>query len=66
MCRDIILRAKHMNKKGVRASKIQNILGIYSNKIYHRIHRNIGYTQVGLTLNTKVKIANASAKNKGI
>jgi hypothetical protein len=55
-----------MNKKGVRASKIQNILGIYSNKIYHRIHRNIGYTQVGLTLNTKVKIANASAKNKGI
>jgi hypothetical protein len=43
-----------------------SILGIYSNKIYHRTHRNIGYMQVGVAFNTKVKIANASAKNKGI
>ncbi len=39
-----------------------NILGIHSNKIYHGTWRNIGYTQVGAILTTKVKIANVGAK----
>jgi hypothetical protein len=40
------------------------ILGIYSNKIYHGTYRSIGYTQVGVDLTTRVKIANACAKRQ--
>jgi hypothetical protein len=39
-----------------------SILGIHSNKIYHGTRRNIGYTQVGVILTTKVKIASVGAK----
>jgi hypothetical protein len=42
------------------------ILGRHSNKIYHGTCRNIGYTQVGVALTTRLKIANVGAKDKGI
>jgi hypothetical protein len=40
------------------------ILGIYSNKIYHGTCKNIGYTQVGVDLTTRVKFANTCAKRQ--
>jgi hypothetical protein len=40
------------------------ILDIYSNKVYHGTCRSIGYTQVGVALTTRVKIANACAKRQ--
>jgi hypothetical protein len=40
------------------------IIGIYSNKTYHGTCRNVGYTQVGVALTTRLKIANAGAKRE--
>jgi len=41
-----------------------NILGLYSNKVHHGIKKNIGYTQVGVVLITKIKIVIASVKKQ--
>jgi hypothetical protein len=41
-----------------------NILGLYSNKVHHGIKKNIGYTQVGVILITKIKVVIARVKKQ--
>ncbi len=50
--------------RGSFCSQHDIILGIHSNKIYHGTCRNIGYTQVGVALTTRLKIANVGAKKQ--